>query len=87
VAVKVFSQRRQFAVLTGTGLFVLLGVQVQVFLGILAFLVGGRPIGGLLETAHQVVGPLLFAGSSLLVLRAFRNLELSTEPGTPPSTV
>ncbi len=79
MAVKVFSHRRQLGVLTGTALFVLLSVQVQIYLGILAFLLGGRRIGGLLETGHQVVGPLLFAGSSLLVLRAFRNLELSTE--------
>ncbi len=63
-------------------LYFLVLAQLQIFLGILAFVAGTgshtRDFSygwtAVLQTGHQVVGPLLFAGSALLVLKAFRSL-------------
>ncbi len=64
-------------------LYLLFLVQLQIFFGILAFVAGtgshSRDFSygwtAVLQTGHQVIGPLLFAGSALLVLKAFRSLE------------
>ena len=62
-------------------LYFLLLVQLQIFLGVFAFLAGTGshtrdfPYAwiAILQTGHQVVGPLLFASSTLLVLEAYRS--------------
>ncbi len=83
VAVKVLSRRRELAALVGPALFLLLAVQLQIFFGILAFVAGtgGRyaasfstALRALLETGHQIVGPMLLAGAAVLVLKAHRSL-------------
>ncbi len=86
VGYKVFAARDQLAALAGPALFLLVLVQVQIALGILALVAGTGRYGGdvsaalraLLETGHQITGPLLFAGAAILVLKAYRSLE----PGT-----
>ncbi len=70
-------------VLERPALYLLFLTQLQIFFGILAFVSGtgshARDFSygwiAVLQTGHQVVGPLLFAGSALLVLKALRNLE------------
>lgn len=83
-------RRRQLSVLTAPVLFLLVAVQVQIGLGILALVAASGRFGGgissplraVLETGHQIVGPLLFAAAALLVLMAWRRLdcEVPTEP-------
>ena len=81
----IYGARGRHAVLERPVLFLLLLVQLQIFLGILAFVAGtgshGRDFSyawtAVLQTGHQVVGPLLFAASAVLALKAFRNLEVS----------
>ena len=89
VAVEVFRARSReggrVEVLERPALYLLFLVQLQIFLGILAFVAGTgshtRDFSygwtALLQTSHQVVGPLLFAGSALLVLKAIRNLKVA----------
>ena len=95
VGFKVFSARDRLAVLVGPALFLLLLVQVQIALGILALVAGtGRYGAGisvalraLLETGHQITGPLLFAGAALLVLMAYRRLELAAATAPRPAVL
>ncbi len=80
---EVFRARGRLEVLERPALYFLFLAQLQIFLGILAFVAGtgshGRDFSygwtAVLQTGHQVVGPLLFAGSALLVLKAVRNLD------------
>ncbi len=80
LASEVFPVRRRYETFQRPVLYLLLLVQLQIFLGILAFVAGtgshARDFSygwtAVLQTGHQVVGPLLFAGSALLVLKAFR---------------
>jgi cytochrome c oxidase assembly protein subunit 15 len=91
VGVRVFAARRELAALVGPAVFLLLAVQVQIALGILALVAGtGRYGGGisaalraLLETGHQIIGPLLFAGAALLVLKAYRRLAVGERLPAP----
>ncbi len=93
VGYRVFTRRDQLAVLNRPALFLLLAVQVQIALGILALVAGTGRYGtgfsaalrALLETGHQITGPLLFAGAALLVLVAYRRLEPVAEPATQPA--
>ncbi len=95
VGFKVFGHRDQLAVLNRPALFLLLAVQVQIALGILALAAGTGRYGGdisaalraLLETGHQITGPLLFAAAALLVLIAYRRLEPAAEPATRPAAL
>jgi cytochrome c oxidase assembly protein subunit 15 len=85
LAFEVFRARGRFEVLERPALYVLVLAQLQIFLGILAFVAGtgshARDFSygwtAVLQTGHQVVGPLLFAGSALLVLKAYRNLKIA----------
>ncbi|MCP3962351.1 MAG: hypothetical protein GY719_31290 [bacterium] len=85
LATSVFRARGRLEVLEPPALHFLFLAQLQIFLGILAFVAGtgshARDFSygwtAVLHTGHQVVGPLLFAGSALLVLRAFRSLDLA----------
>ncbi len=79
----VFRARGRLVVLERPALYFLVLAQLQIFFGILAFVAGtgshARDFSygwtAVLHTGHQVVGPLLFAGSALLVLKAFRKLD------------
>ncbi len=80
LAFEVFRARERLELLVRPALYFLFLAQLQIFLGILAFVAGTgshtRDFSygwtAVLQTGHQVVGPLLFAGSALLVLKAFR---------------
>ncbi len=80
LAFEVIRARDRLEALERPALYFLFLAQVQIFLGILAFVAGtgshARDFSygwtAVLQTGHQVVGPLLFAGSALLVLKAFR---------------
>ena len=82
---EVFRARGRFEVLKRPVLYFLILAQLQIFLGILAFIAGtGSHIRdfsygliAVLHTGHQVVGPLLFAGSAILVLKAFRHFRIA----------
>ncbi len=82
LAYQVFRAGGRLEVLERPALYFLFLAQLQIFFGILAFVAGtgshGRDFSygwtAVLQTGHQVVGPLLFAGSALLVLKALRSL-------------
>ncbi len=80
LAFEVFRAGGRLGALERPALYFLFLAQLQIFLGILAFVSGTGSHArdftygwtAVLQTGHQVVGPLLFAGSALLVLKAFR---------------
>lgn len=82
LAYETFRARGRLAAFQRPGLYFLFLAQVQIFLGILAFVAGtgshARDFShgwtAVLHTGHQVVGPLLFAGSAVLVIKAFRTV-------------
>ncbi len=84
LAVEIFRARGSFPAVARPAFFLLLLVQVQIFRGILAFVAGTGSHApdfsydwtAVLQTGHQVVGPLLFAAAALLVLKAVRGLEI-----------
>ncbi len=81
LAFELFTARSERGGLERPVLYFLLLVQLQIFLGILAFLTGTGSHTqdfayawiAILQTAHQVVGPLLFASSAVLVLETVRS--------------
>ncbi len=87
LAFEVFRAGGRLEALERPALYFLFLAQLQIFLGILAFVSGTGSHAGdftygwtaVLQTGHQVVGPLLFAGAALLVLKAFagRTIEAS----------
>ena len=95
LAFAVFRARGRHESLERPALYFLFLAQLQIFLGILAFVAGtgshARDFSygwtAVLQTGHQVVGPLLFAGSALLVLKASRSTgSPSRLPDNPPSS-
>ncbi len=84
LALGIFRARGRLEALERPAVYLLILVQLQIFLGILAFLSETGSHGrdftyawtAALQTCHQVVGPLLFAVSALLVLKTSRSLEL-----------
>ena len=79
----IYDARGRYAALERPALYLLLLVQLQIFLGVLAFVAGtgshardfSYAWAAVLQTGHQVVGPLLFAASAVLLLKAARKLE------------